>query len=382
MTLLSTILCASALTEPVRVFTDAELAKCGGKIRIPQLVWTPSRLLLISQCRCWGWPVAKTGGCDHPAVRMDSTGTAPPLTDNMVYSRVISKASIDGRNWENFTVLSPTSHSHGMPIYDRISKTVILQYQYHPSEDPELNSTLFQRVSSDDGLTWGAARNITAEIKGCNPTISEMQVISAGSKIQTASGRLLFSGHTNGKHQTMACIWYSDDHGKTYGTWGPFKGDEASFAELHPAGHLLLNGRGLMFPWSPNRTNYVSEDGGTTWSAGSPSQLLDNTDFGCEGALVAVPLATRGMPTLYFSEPVGVNRTNLVLRCSHDGGKTWPSALPVNGDGPAAYSALVPLWSHRDSGSYRLLIMWEQYPNRGPPVSFLTQTVDVDWCLH
>ena len=382
LALLPTIMASTAhpFADPVRVFSDAELAKCGGKIRIPQLVWTPSRLLLIAQCRCWGWPVAKTGGCDHPST-VDTA--SPSLNDNMLYSRVISKASIDGHNWENFTVLSPTSHSHGMPIYDRITQAVILQYQYHPNESPELNSTLFQRISRDDGLTWEDARNITAEIKGCNPSIDEMQVISAGSKIQTKSGRLMFSGHTNGRHQGMACIWYSDDHGKTYSTWGPFKGDEASFAELHPAGHLLLNGRGLNFPWSPNRTDYFSDDGGTTWTSGGASTLLDNNLFGCEGALAAVP-TTHGMPTLYFSEPVGSNRTNLVLRCSHDGGKTWPSALPVNGNGPAAYSALLPLWSKRDAdgSSYKLLIMWEEYPNRGPPSSFLAQTVNVDWCLH
>ena len=91
-------------------------------------------------------------------------------------------------------------------------------------------------------------------------------------------------------------------------------------------------------------------------------------------------------PTLYFSEPVGANRTNLVMRCSHDGGKTWPGRLPVNGNGPAAYSALLPIATGADAAGeskhgYKLLVMWEQFPNHGPPASFLVQTVDVDWCL-
>ena len=379
---------------PTRVFTDAELAQCGGKIRIPQLVATPSRILVVAQCRCWGFPVSKSGGCDHPNATAgappndddDGTGPAPRLTDNMIYSKVVSKASADGGlTWTNFTVLTPLSYSHGMPIYDRVAKQVVLQYQYHPNVAPTVNSTYFQRLSRDDGLTWGPARNITADLAGCNPKAPvEMQVIAAGSKIQTASGRLMFSGHTHGRTQGVACIWYSDDHGATYQTTPTFKGDEASFAELSPPGHLVLNGRGLNFKWEPNRTNYFSADDGTTWTQGAPSRLQDNTVFGCEAALLAVPAAPAAkqqQPTLYFSEPTGTDRTNLVMRCSHDGGKTWPGSLAVNGNKPAAYSALLPIADANSAHGYKLLAMWEQFPNRGPPASFLAQHIGVDWCL-
>ena len=203
MALATMLMCADAVAAPraapTPVFTEAELALCGGKIRIPEMVWTPSRILLVAQCRCWGFPVAKSGGCDHPAPPATgddgSTDSTPPLTDNMIYTKVVTKASADnGRTWENFTVVTPISYSHGMPVYDRVAKQVVLQYQYHPNVEPTLNSTLFQRVSRDDGLTWGPARDITAQIQGCNPEApQEMQVIAAGSKIQTASGRLMFS---------------------------------------------------------------------------------------------------------------------------------------------------------------------------------------------
>ena len=224
----------AAAKAPTPVFTEAELALCGGKIRIPEMVWTPSRILLVAQCRCWGFPVAKSGGCDHPAPPATgdgSTNSTPPLTDNMIYTKVVTKASADnGRTWENFTVVTPISYSHGMPVYDRVAKQVVLQYQYHPNVEPTLNSTLFQRVSRDDGLTWGPARDITAQIQGCNPEApQEMQVIAAGSKIQTASGRLMFSGHTHGKTTGKACIWFSDDHGKTYDTFGRFEGARRRF---------------------------------------------------------------------------------------------------------------------------------------------------------
>ena len=82
------VLAGAADMTPTPVFTKEELALCGGKIRIPELVWTPSRILLVAQCRCWGWPVSKTGGCDHPAAATDNANAGavpvpPRLTANM-----------------------------------------------------------------------------------------------------------------------------------------------------------------------------------------------------------------------------------------------------------------------------------------------------------
>jgi hypothetical protein len=133
----------------------------------------------------------------------------------MIHAKVISKASSDnGRTWTNFTVHTPVQYSHGAAIYDAVVKQVVLQYQHHPNTDPELNSTYYQRLSGDNGLTWGPARNITSELTGCNPFAPvEMEVESAGSKIQTASGRLIYTGHSKNND---SCTWYSDDHGNSY----------------------------------------------------------------------------------------------------------------------------------------------------------------------
>jgi hypothetical protein len=64
--------------------------------------------------------------------------------------------------------------------------------------------------------------------------------------VQTASGRLVFSGHnkataTNG---TGICVWYSDDGGLTYqvSASGVFQGNEQSIADLGN-GTLYMNGR-------------------------------------------------------------------------------------------------------------------------------------------
>ena len=99
----------------------------------------------------------------------------------MVQAKVVSKSSTDwGETWSNFTVHTPVSYSHGAALYDRVTEKVVLQYQKHQSSDPELNSSYYQRISSDDGLTWGPERDITSQLRLCNPfSPIEMEVESA-----------------------------------------------------------------------------------------------------------------------------------------------------------------------------------------------------------
>jgi hypothetical protein len=112
------------------------------------------------------------------------------------------------------------------------------------------------------GLTWGGVRDITDQLDRCNPYRPvEMEAESAGSKIQSSSGRLLFTGHTQNND---SCVWYAVTHGETSHTSYRFQGNEISMAELAP-GRLLLNGRsGSGSSWNPNRTQYLSSDVGAT----------------------------------------------------------------------------------------------------------------------
>lgn len=345
-----TALAGGALSK---VFSADEIAHCG-RIRIPMMTWTPSRILLLGQCR-------------------DANSSASSVGDDMIHAKVISKTSTDGgHTWHNYTVLTPISYSHGAVVYDAIRRRVVMQYQFHPSPDPELNSTLFQRFSNDDGLTWSTPKNMNHIMARCDPQApQQMQVQSAGSKVQTGSGRIIFTGH-NGAGQS--CVWYTDDGGETYNSTAPFPGNEISVAELSNDGSFLtLNGRGRD-PWKPNRTEYYSHDGGKTWSDPRPGKLVDNSQFGCEAALVSTdPPASApagSNRTLFWSEPSGEKRTGLKLRCSLDGGRTWPGILPVDGDNAAAYSALLVLPTKKD----RLLVVWESDDG------FLSTRVGLGWC--
>ena len=95
-----------------------------------------------------------------------------------------------GDTWSSMEVLTPQhgGFSHGQVVYDRIRKHVIMQFRYHPSTDPEYNSTLYQRISHDDGKTWSGPEDITSLIRECNPKAPHnMQVGTAGAKVQTSS---------------------------------------------------------------------------------------------------------------------------------------------------------------------------------------------------
>lgn len=167
------------------------------------------------------------------------------------------------------------------------------------------------------------------------------QVGTAGSKIQTQSGRLLFAGHADG----TGCRWWSDDGGQTFNCTDPYPANEVSVAETFPVGSIYMNGRGLVFPWKGNRTSSFSDDDGTTFGAPEACPIKEDQMSGCSVGLVSddtLNSTKNQMPRLYLSEPQHPKRLGLVVHCSLDGGHTWPvdKIKHINGDQPAAYSAL------------------------------------------
>ena len=103
---------------------------------------------------------------------------------------------------------------------------------------------------------------------------------AAGSRLQSSSGRIVFSGH-NGKGGGV-CVWYSDDGGETYtvSASGIFPGNEQSIADLGN-GTLYMNGRGTSFPFAGSRASYWSHDDGATWGAGQiAANLTEPNEFG------------------------------------------------------------------------------------------------------
>ena len=68
---------------------------------------------------------------------------------------------------------------------------------------------LLQKTSTDQGSTWGSERDMTAFIQhGCNSGPGGQVCGAAGSRLQTLSGRLVFSGHNDDRQGGGICVWY------------------------------------------------------------------------------------------------------------------------------------------------------------------------------
>ncbi len=352
----------------VEVFTADEVAQCGN-IRIPQITVTPHGVLLLGQCRKANASLSSQRHHDHP------------LFDDQSQAKVVSKFSPDfGKTWTApMRVLTPRpGHSHGQVVYDRVRNRVLLHYQFHPSSDPSFNSSMFQRVSQDCcGHIWGPIREITGTVNPrCNPHAPQfMQVGSAGSKVQTSSGRIIFLGHANGKEERAACRWWTDDGGETYDSTGPYLGNEASVAEVFADGGdraVYMDARGLAYAWAGNRTSSWSANDGSTFTPPAASPVREDATFGCSAGL----LSSADGKLLFLSEPAGPGRIGLTVHCSRDGGHTWPFSQVVGGaQNAAAYSAM-RLVKDADGQQDRILIVWEPKPYGNMHAA----TIDYDFC--
>lgn len=309
------------------VFTDDEVEGCG-KIRIPKIVSTPSQVIVWGQCRNYGSSIYE----EKLATKDDFVG------DDFSTNQIVSKISTDnGTTWSEFTKNKNIGFSNPTPIYDDERKQVVLLYQYYPDEDPSYKVETFAQISKDDGKTFGDPINITDQVIACSPKApNHMMQFSAGSRAQTSSGRLIVTGHND---KGMGCIFYSDDGGSTWSAnYMNQKTKEISAAEVNP-GNLLLNGRDPEGRLG-ERNNYRSKDDGDTWGDPEVSELETHS---CEGAILARPLEGSTKSTIFYSGVDDNDRNGLTLRCSLDGGHSWPYSSNKY-SGKAGYSdmALLP----------------------------------------
>eukprot|EP00038_Savillea_parva_P015785 m.14881 g.14881 ORF g.14881 m.14881 type:complete len:494 (-) comp3211_c0_seq1:244-1725(-) len=344
------------------------------QIRTPELVVTPSRVLLFGQCR---------NG------HVNATTNLHGLGDDMREDVIVSIAW-EGQSWNpnTYTALTPQGYSVGVGVYDSQRSTVILQYQSFTDSNPYVGNTLWQSMSTDDGVTWSDAVNITHAVAPCNRGPGGQVCGAAGSRLQTVSGRIVFSGHSG--PGGGICVWYSDDGGKTYnttaggGTNGALliTGNEQSIADLGN-GSLYMNGRGMAFPFAGHRASYWSHDNGASWSSGQEARALtEPNSFGCDGALVStladVKAGGSAPPRVFFSEPAGPGtRKTLRVWCSYDAGVTWGRYVEINTGAVAAYSALAVVPTSPTNSTPALLVVWEQAP------TMLSHVLPLDdWCPY
>jgi sialidase-1 len=323
--------CAASLAADLAQ-TDVFTAGAEGyhTFRIPALVATPKGTLLAI---CEG---RKTGRGDHGDLDL------------------VQKRSTDGgKTWGQLELIheeggtAKVTIGNPCPVVDQTTGVLWLPF----TRD---NDRVFMMSSSDDGRTWTAPQEITADVKKSD---WNWYATGPGNGIQLASGKhagrlVIPCDHRVGASKNDKDNWdkagrshviYSDDHGKSWQLGGStdFAMNECAVVEL-PDGTLMLNSRS--YRGKACRGISLSRDGGATWEPTTDDPAL--VESVCQASLIRCPAAgeqKEPRDVLLFCNPaVPKGRHHLTVRMSDDFGKTWPHSKLVC-EGSSAYSSLAAL---------------------------------------
>lgn len=268
---------------------------------------------------------------------------------------VLKRSNDGGKTWSALSVVwddAGNTCGNPAPVVDRQTGKIVLLSTWNLGGDREpqiIDGTsrdtrrVFVMTSSDDGMTWSAAREITPQVKQPDWTWYATGPVNG---IQVRKGKfknrlIIPCDHIEaGTKKYFSHTIHSDNGGETWmlgGTTPADKVNESTVAEL-PGGKLLLNMRN--YTSVRIRQTSLSRDGGATWSPlRGDTALIEPV---CQASLLRYDYPGR-RPFLAFSNPASqTSRTNMTVRISYDHGKTWKRKALVH-QGPSAYSNLVVL---------------------------------------
>ena len=279
-----------------------------------------------------------------PALVTAADGTLVAVADKRINSLwdlpndidVVCRRSSDlGRPWSEAIVVAgaETTVGYGDPavvVDRRTGKMLCLMasgsgFWQSSAEDCQ---KLMLSVSSDNGLSWSAPRDITPQIYGPDCADEERSrwygaFISSGNALQLSSGRIMAVLVTRTKPvrgDSISCYAiYSDDGGEQWSVSqvpGDRCGDEAKLVELEN-GDVLMSIRN---PKHGYRRFSISHDQGVTW--GETYFQEDLVEPACNGDLIRYRFAGRSF--LLHSLPNDWDfRKNVSIIASYDEGKNW-----------------------------------------------------------
>lgn len=264
---------------------------------------------------------------------------------------VMKRSTDGGKTWGAMQMIwSDGANTCGnpAPVVDQNTGKIHLLMTWNLGEDhiADINAgtskdtrRVYYTASTDNGLTWAPAKEITASVKkpawGWYATgpCHGLQILTGKDQ-----GRLLIPCDYIEKQPNRGSyshVIYSDDAGATWKIGGisPTEagGNESTVAELSD-GRLMLNMRNN----SPVRKVVTSTDGGLTWTGLSPDYGL--VEPVCQGSLISHKV--NNVHTLFFSNPASSSRTNMTIKMSVNDGSAWTKSFGVH-TGPSAYSDLV-----------------------------------------
>lgn len=268
---------------------------------------------------------------------------------------VLRRSSDGGKTWSPMILVWDDGNNtcgNPAPVVDKKTGNIILLSTWNLGSDHEpaiINQTskdtrrVFVLSSSDDGLSWSAAKDITPAVKKPEWT---WYATGPCNGIQMGKGRyegrlVIPCDHIEaGTKKYFSHTIHSDDGGTTWVLGGSTPTDqvnECTVAEL-PKGHLMLNMRN--YNNIRSRQTSLSRDGGMTWSALKQDTSLPEPV--CQASLIRIDEKGR-KPVFAFSNPASQkSRVNMTVRLSYDNARTWKRSVVVH-EGPSAYSNLVAL---------------------------------------
>ncbi len=292
------------------------------------------------------------------AVAMDGTilafceGRRDSSSDSGQIDLLLRRSDDDGHTWSAPQVVATEAGmtcGNPCPVVERASATIWLPFcknlaaghEGHITEG-KAPRTVWLTHSEDAGVSWSEPREITATTKDPSWT---WYATGPTHGIQLASGRLVVPcDHMVGVHFDRqkdpyhSHVIISDDAGATWRIGGIVDEGTNECAVIETADmSLYINCRN--YRGEKRRASARSIDGGSSfqpriWEDGLPEPI-------CQGSLVSLPGGDGGPSDLaLFANPASADsRSNLTLRYTEDGGRSW-TALRSLYEGPSAYSDL------------------------------------------